>query len=65
MGWADPTCITTFRDHMKALRTRLAAASLTITAPQFVLSTLRRYAHQRHARDAARLEPPRVSGQRR
>jgi hypothetical protein len=33
--WDGKTPITTFRDHMKSLRTRLAAAGLTITAPQF------------------------------
>jgi len=33
--WDGQSPITTFRDHMKALRTRLAAAGLTITAPQF------------------------------
>ena len=33
--WGGQTPITTFRDHMKALRTRRAAAGLAITAPQF------------------------------
>ena len=35
MQWDSQTPITTFRDHMKALCTHLAAASLTITALQF------------------------------
>lgn len=33
--WDGQTPITAFRDHMKALRTRLAAAGLNITAQQF------------------------------